>query len=71
MEKIRVACVVNNNPEFGDWPIEFACRPMVGDYVQSTDGSGSFEIVKITHCVADDNDIFYRAGLPYLLVELN
>ena len=70
MEKIRAACVVRSNPEFGKWPDEFVCRPMVGDCVQRMDDVGEFQIVKITHCIAGDNDLFYRKGLLYLLVEL-
>lgn len=53
------------------WPKEMACRPVIGDTVESTAGK-VLQVIGVTHCIAEVmTEHGHRAPRPVLRVELN
>lgn len=56
-----------------EWPKELACRPIVGDCIQTLDGKKALKIVRITHSIKKLTYLAHGAGgiVPVLLLELH
>jgi hypothetical protein len=65
---IRVVCKVGLDGYISaKWPSQFAVRPEIGDWVQSTnDKHVKLKIMSITHCLSNEN----RTCNPYLEITL-
>ena len=70
---MKVHCRTNlDDYQKCDWPTEMVCRPMTGDYVQSSSGA-ILRVGCVTHTGASDKPFhaIKASDPPSLIVELN
>jgi hypothetical protein len=57
MNYIHARCVIAEDDAVMDdqWPVEFVALPVLGDFVQSKNGS-TLKIIRVTHTTDDNNE---------------
>jgi hypothetical protein len=66
---ISIYCFTNiDDYQRKSWPESLACRPLVGDWMQSTDGL-TLKVGRITHAIRRVDAICVAE--PYLRIELH